>query len=71
MCLDYLQGEKCVGLGHLLPQLNTLKIRIEQQKSKLEICGPLATAVLNGLETRFADAYKDQDTLLATVSNPR
>ncbi|XP_025099471.1 uncharacterized protein LOC112567134 [Pomacea canaliculata] len=54
-----------------LSQLNTLKTRIEQQKSKLEICGPLATAILNGLETRFADAYKDQDTLLATVSNPR
>ncbi|XP_025089129.1 uncharacterized protein LOC112561105 [Pomacea canaliculata] len=47
-CLDYLQGEKCVGLGHLLPQLNTLKIRIKQQKSKLEICGPWLTAVLNG-----------------------
>lgn len=69
--LDYLQGEKCVGLGSLLPQLETVRARLELARTNLEICKPLADAVLKGVAHRFQDSYADRECLLATVSDPR
>jgi hypothetical protein len=45
-----LQGETSVGLGSLLPALETLKGRVEKTKPKLDICLPLADAVLAGVK---------------------
>jgi hypothetical protein len=39
-----------VGLGSLLPALETLKGRVEKTKPKLDICLPLADAVLAGVK---------------------
>ncbi|KAK7089300.1 hypothetical protein V1264_024799 [Littorina saxatilis] len=69
--LDYLQGEKCVGLGSLLLQLETVRARLELARTNLEICKPLADAVLKGVAHRFQDSYADRECLLATVSDLR
>ncbi|XP_070182373.1 uncharacterized protein [Littorina saxatilis] len=39
--------------------------------ANLEICKPLADAVLKGVAHRFQDSYADRECLLATVSDPR
>ena len=53
--LDVLQGEKDVGLGHLLPTLAVVKGQLTDMlaDNKLSVCGPIVHLLLNGIENRF------------------
>ncbi len=73
--LDYLQGEKDIGLSYLLPTLTLmkgqLKDMIERVDNSLTICAPLAQVILNGLNTRFADVFADSKAKLAAAVHPK
>ncbi len=79
--LDILQGEKCMGLGYLVPTLsimkNTLHGLLERTGNDTEgpkpltICQPLVQALLNGIEARFGDMFGDTNAKLAAAVHPK
>lgn len=51
--LDILQGDKHMFVGYVLPTLSVLARRIEYEAMKgLLFCGPLVSAVLDGIQER-------------------
>ena len=58
-------------LGYLLPTIEVLKEKLRDLKPKLNLCGPLADALIRGLEKRFDRLLNDDFHLLATISHPK
>ena len=58
-------------LGYLLPTIEVLKGKLRDLKPKLNLCGPLADALIRGLEKRFDRLLNDDFHLLATISHPK
>ena len=65
--LDVLQGEKDVGLGHLLSTLAVVK----GQLTDMSVCGPIVQLLLNGIENRFKLMLTNTNAQLAAVVHPK
>ena len=65
--LDVLQGEKDVGLGHLLSMLAVVK----GQLTDMSVCGPIVQLLLNGIENRFKLMLTNTNAQLAAVVHPK
>ena len=48
-----------------------MKEKLRDLKPKLNLCGPLADALIRGLEKRFDRLLNDDFHLLATISHPK
>jgi hypothetical protein len=71
--LDVLQGEKEVGLGHLLPTLSVIKGQLTDllAHNKLSMCGPVVQLLLNGIAKRFQFMLSNTDAQLAAIVHPK
>ena len=72
--LDVLQGDKDVGLGHLLPTLTIMKNELNKMRDKeppLTLCQPLVQLLLNGIEKRFEHIFNSSEAQLAAVVHPK
>jgi len=69
--LDTLQAEMQCFMGILLPTVASLRTRLDQLKVTLRYAGPLADALLEGLQQRFGHLEQRQDLLQASVSHPQ
>lgn len=69
--LDTLQAETHCFMGILLPTLASLRTRLEQLTVTLKYAGPLADAVLAGLDRRFHALEQRRDLLQASVAHPQ
>ena len=69
--LDVVQGENHAYLGCLLPTLAITVRRLRESKMKdLRFCEPLVDAILEGMERRFRNTFKDLDCQLAAAFHP-
>jgi hypothetical protein len=75
--LDTLQGENECFYGMLIPKLIQLRHCLSQiQNSNLVYCEPLASAILNGLQSRFGSIVQlempqARHAILAAVAHPQ
>ncbi len=68
--LDYLQGEKYMYLGYLVPTIKSLMRLLAERKEQVIMCKPLATALLNGIKQRFSSQLVDKQMIAAAVYLP-
>lgn len=73
--LDYLQGDKTIFYGHLLPALFTIKTRLNELKrvklnqEKLPISVEVISPLINAFQTRFkAELSLDESAKLAVIA---
>jgi len=71
--LDVLQGEKEVGLGHLLPTLFIIKDQLNSLlvNNKLSVCCPVIKLLLDGIDKRFQFMLTSTEAQLAAVVHPK
>jgi len=69
--LNILQGEKNAFIGVLIPILTKLKVYLASELRKVEICKPLAKALIDGINSRFHSKFEKESNLLASLSHPR
>ena len=69
--LDILQAEKSIFVGALLPVLSGLSKRLEEAEKEVKICGPLAQALIKGINTRFWDDFRNDRLFVAAAVHPR
>lgn len=58
-------------MGVLLPTIASLRVRLTTIRSMLKSAGPLADAILSGLNKRFGAFEAKEDLLIASVSHPQ
>ncbi len=68
--LDYLQGEKYMYLGYLVPTIKSLMRLLSERKEEVLVCKPLATALLHGVKNRFSSQLEDRQMIVAAVYLP-
>jgi hypothetical protein len=70
--LDILQGEKKMYLGYLIPTLLNLRDKLSEKLSStaLTTCKPLAQALINGLDNRFAGMINEPENIAAAIMHP-
>jgi hypothetical protein len=69
--LDILQGEQNMYIGYLLPTLVSLKFKLKSLKPTLTYAGPLADAVLAGIDKRFTGFFDRSDLIMASITLPQ
>lgn len=69
--LDILQGDQNVYAGTLLPLINGLIVRLEDESKKVTICSPLAQALISGIKERFQADLDDDKLYVASAIHPR
>ncbi|KAL1481040.1 hypothetical protein MTO96_050521 [Rhipicephalus appendiculatus] len=70
--LDVLQRQEHMFIGYLLPTLAVLEKRIKYEAMKgLAYCGPLASAVLDGIEKRFGHLRGKRELVVASCLIPK
>lgn len=74
--IDILQGDREVGLGHLVPTLLVVKTQLRglletTGNDQLTLCIPIIHCLLNDIESRFAKMCASDDSQLAAVVNPK
>ena len=69
--LDILQGEKNCYVGALLPLLTGLSAKLEEEARKVQTCGPLAQALIRGINTRFWSEFHNDTLFVASGVHPR
>ena len=67
--LDVLQGDKNIGsyVGALLPLLSGLCAKLEEASRSTEICGPLAQALIKGINHRFWNDFSTDKLYIAAA----
>ena len=70
MALNILQGEQNACIGYLLPVLSKLKTNVSLAGEESLTCKPLAKALIEGIDKRFSDDFKNPDCVLAAVLSP-
>ena len=68
--LDYLQGEKYMYLGYLLPTIKSLMRLLRERQEQVVVCKPLAEALLKGVEERFSSQLVDKQMIIAATYLP-
>ncbi len=71
MALDTLQAEDQCFMGILLPTISSLRVRLKSIKASLKFAGPLADALLHGIDKRFGPLETKNDLVIASVSHPQ
>ena len=69
--LNIIQGEKNAFIGYLLPVLNILMVKMNEEKPSKRICGSLCDAVIKGIKTRFESHFKDEKLVMASLIIPK
>lgn len=69
--VDVLQGEASVQMGWLLPTITVLKAKLQHLQLSSKFCGPLADALLAGLERRFGQMLADPELIAAAILVPK
>ena len=69
--LDILQGDKDIHVGALLPLLSGLMTKLEEESLKVEICSPLAKALIGGIKKRFEGEFSNDTLYIASAVHPR
>ncbi|XP_064457867.1 uncharacterized protein LOC135368470 isoform X2 [Ornithodoros turicata] len=69
--LDILLGDKHMFVGYLLPTVSVVTQRLQYEGMKGQrFCGPLVTALLDGIQRRFEHLMEDKELLLAAAVFP-
>lgn len=71
IALDTLQAEDQCFMGVLLPTITSLRVRLTTIRPTLKSAGPLADAILSGLNKRFGAFETKDDLIVASVSHPQ
>ena len=69
--LDQLQGEKNTYLGILLPVLTSALKKLSEEREKVDICKPLADALIDGIKKKFAVEFACDRYYIASAVHPR
>ena len=69
--LDILQGDKNCYVGALLPLLSGLSAKLDEEEHNVVICGPLAQALICGINTRFWGDFRNDRLFVASAVHPR
>lgn len=69
--LNILQSETKMFVGYLLPTLTILREKLEAKRASATICMPLVSALLNGIDERFADILIDPEAVAAAIIHPK
>ena len=69
--LDILQRDNDGYIGMLLPLLTKLKYELDAMTPDLDICGPLAEALVAGIDKRFARDLENDNYYIAAFLHPR
>ena len=69
--LDILQGDTKCFIGVLLPLLSGLTQKLNEEERKVKICGPLAQALLGGINDRFWGDFSNDRYYVASAIHPR
>ena len=67
--MDFLQKEKDCFMGHLIPTIKELKIKLSHNNDR--IMAPLTSVLLDGLSARFDNILSNQEYNLATMLIPK
>ena len=67
IALDTLQAEDQCFMGVLLPTITSLRVRLTTIRPTLKSAGPLADAILSGLNKRFGAFETKDDLIVASV----
>ena len=70
MALNILQGEQNACIGYSLPVLSKLKTNVSLAGEESLTCKPQAKALIEGIDKRFSDDFKNPDHVLAAVLSP-
>ena len=54
-------------LGYLLPTITVLRDKLLAKRASVTVCTPLVSALINGIDNRFAEAYDDAQVAAAAV----
>ncbi len=68
--LDYLQGEKFMYLGYLVPTIKSLMRLLGERHDQVLTCKPLARALLKGVRERFSSQLEDKQMIVAAIYLP-
>ena len=68
--LGILQSEKTCFKGYLLPTLYKMRIKFEKIQPMLYCCGPMVTAIINGIHLRFENMLNDKELIAAAILIP-
>lgn len=70
--LDVLQNEENMSIGCVIPTMKLLIEKMEEFGTDPTIihCGPLVSAVLLGLQTRFERLLTEHHLIIASISDP-
>ena len=69
--LDFLQGEKHITLGHLLPFIRNLQRNIELKLIDCNSTKSILTELKKAVDSRFMHFFKDRDCILTATVHPR
>lgn len=71
--LDILQADVNVTIGYLLPTLSVLmsKMNVFRDKRGIVHCKPLVSNIIEGLNTRFSECFRDEDLRFAAMVHPK
>jgi hypothetical protein len=71
--LNILQAETKMYFGYLLPTITRLRQKLIAMKNNTlpTVCRPLITALVNGIDQRFADIFQDKEAIVAAILHPK
>jgi hypothetical protein len=65
--LNIMQAEKNMFLGYLLPTITVLRDKLVSKRASVTMCAPLVSALIDGTDNRFAEAFDDAVVAAAAV----
>jgi hypothetical protein len=65
--LNIMQAEKNMFLGYLLPTITVLRDKLVSKRASVTMCAPLVSALIDGIDNRFAEAFDDAEVAAAAV----
>jgi len=68
--LNILQAETKMYMGFLLPNICILKEKLNKLQGTSTTCKPLIKAMLETIDSRFAQIFVDKEAIAATILHP-
>lgn len=69
--LNILQSEKNMYLAYLLPTIGLLRDKLVAQRMSATVCKPLISALITGIDNRFASSLDDLEAISAAILHPK
>ena len=69
--LNILQSESKMFMGYLLPTVSILRQTLLEKQTAAHACGPLITALIDGIDRRFDAVFTDKDATAAAILHPK